>query len=216
MAKKKDIQQPDIDLIQSEKVDIALIDNNTGQIPGVKKNPREMTEMEFKKLKQSLTKRPEYTAVSELRLFPFQGRFITIGGNMRLQAMKDLGWTKAIGKILPADTPADKLNEWILLDNANYGKWDFDDLANEWEMDFLAEFNIEIPSFGMPADEEEEESETKGKLTLSLTHSQHSLIRDAIETMKQRRPFDCKENDGNRNERSNALYLIVSEWLENN
>ena len=154
MAKKKD-QQPDIDLIQSEKVDIILIENNTGQIPGVKKNPREMTEMEFKKLKKSLAKRPDYTAISELRLFPFEGKYITIGGNMRLQAMKDLGWTKAIGKILPADTPTEKLNEWILLDNANYGKWDFEALANEWEMELLDEMNIDIPELPDPEEEEE-------------------------------------------------------------
>ena len=155
MAKKKEWQQPDIDLIQSEKVDIPLIDNNEGQIPGVKKNPREMTEMEFKKLKQSLKKRPEYTAISELRLFPFQGRYITIGGNMRLQAMKDLGWTKAIGKVLPEDTPKEKLNEWILLDNANYGRWDFEELANNWDEDLLTEMNIDIPDLPDPEEEEE-------------------------------------------------------------
>lgn len=152
---KKTAVQPDIDLIQSEKVDIALIDNNEGQIPGVKKNPREMTEMEFKKLKQSLKKRPEYTAISELRLFPFQGRYITIGGNMRLQVMKALGWKKAIGKVLPEDTPKEKLNEWILLDNANYGRWDFEELANNWDEDLLTEMNIDIPDLPDPEEEEE-------------------------------------------------------------
>lgn len=152
---KKTPKQPEIDLILPEKVDIALIDNNIGQIPGVKKNPREMTEMEFKKLKQSLTKRPEYTSVSELRLFPFQGRFVSIGGNMRLQAMKDLGWTKAIGKVLPEDTPPEKLNEWILLDNANFGRWDFEELANNWDEDLLSEMNIDIPIMADPEDEEE-------------------------------------------------------------
>lgn len=160
MAKKKD-QQPDIDLIQSEKVDIALIDNNEGQIPGVKKNPREMTVMEFKKLKNSLTKNPGYTAISELKLFPFNGRFVTIGGNMRLRAMQELGWDRVIGKILPADTPVEKLNEWILLDNANFGKWNFDALANEWDELLLDEMNIEIPNLYSATEAIETEAEAR-------------------------------------------------------
>lgn len=90
MAKKTTHTPPDIELIQSEKFDIALVDNNTGQIPGVPENPREMTEMEYKKLIKSLQRDSRYTAISELKLYPLNGRWIAIGGNMRLQAMKEL------------------------------------------------------------------------------------------------------------------------------
>ena len=90
MAKKTKPTPPDIELIQSEKFDIALVDNNTGQIPGVPENPREMTEMEYKKLLKSLQRDSRYTAISELKLYPYEGRWIAIGGNMRLQAMKEL------------------------------------------------------------------------------------------------------------------------------
>ncbi len=146
MAKKKTADQlPNIDLIQSIKVDISLVDNNEGQIPGVPENPREMTEMEFKKLKKSLQRDPDYTAISELKLYPFEGRWIAIGGNMRLRAMKELGWEQVIAKPLPADTPKETLTRWILLDNANFGKWDFDKLANQYSEDLLSDINIEIP-----------------------------------------------------------------------
>lgn len=47
----------DVALVQSIQVDINLVDNNDGQIPGVKRNPREMTEAEFKKLKKAEQKR---------------------------------------------------------------------------------------------------------------------------------------------------------------
>lgn len=156
MAKKKTASQlPNIDLIQSVKVDISLVDNNVGQIPGVPENPREMTEMEYKKLKKSLQRDPDYTAISELKLYPFEGRWITIGGNMRLQAMKDLGWEQVIAKPLPADTPTETLTRWILLDNANFGKWDFDKLANQYSEDLLNDMNIEIPEQPEPEAEEE-------------------------------------------------------------
>lgn len=157
MAKKTKPTPPDIELIQSEKFDIALVDNNTGQIPGVPENPREMTEMEYKKLLKSLQRDSRYTAISELKLYPYEGRWIAIGGNMRLQAMKELGWTTVIGKPIPADTDAETLTRWILLDNANFGKWDFDKLANQFDTDLLDDLCIEIP----PAPDIEDEEEAK-------------------------------------------------------
>lgn len=154
MAKKKD-RQPDIELIQSRKFPIDLVDNNTGQIPGVPENPREMSEMEYKKLLKSLRRDSQYTAVSELKLFPLDGRWVAIGGNMRLRAMNELGWEYVIGKPLPEDTDAETLTRWILLDNANFGKWDFDKLANQFDTDLLSDMNIDIPSQPEPEAEEE-------------------------------------------------------------
>lgn len=155
MAKKRTAPPPDIELIQSKKIPITLVDNNTGQIPGVPENPREMSEMEYKKLKKSLQRDSRYTAISELKLFPFNGRWVAIGGNMRLQAMKELGWTHVIGKPLPEDTDPETLTRWILLDNANFGKWDFDKLANQFDVDLLSDMNIDIPEQPDLEDEEE-------------------------------------------------------------
>lgn len=153
----KETDPKDIDLVQSIKIPIESVENNEGQIPGVKANPREMTEQEFRKLKKSLQRNPEFTAISELRLYPFDGKYIAIGGNMRFAAMRELGWTEVIGKPIPADTDADTLNRYILLDNANFGKWDFDKLANDWNNEMLADYNIDIPqiSYGGEPDEAE-------------------------------------------------------------
>ena len=146
---------PEIDLIQSIKVPIELIENNTGQIPGVNSNPREMTEMEYKKLKKSLKRDANMTAIQELKLFPFNGKWVAIGGNMRLHAMRELGWKEVIAKPIPADTDAETLNRYILLDNANFGKWDFDKLANEWDTDLLLSMCIDVPDVGEIETEEE-------------------------------------------------------------
>ena len=142
-----------IDLIQSIKVPIDLVENNTGQIPGVNSNPREMTVNEFNKLKKSLKRDANMTAIQELKLFPFNGKWVAIGGNMRLHAMRELGWKEVIAKPIPADTDAETLNRYILLDNANFGKWDFDKLANEWDMSLLDDCAINIPGLGELAEE---------------------------------------------------------------
>lgn len=134
-----------IDLIQSIKVPIDLVENNTGQIPGVKENPREMTVNEFNKLKKSLKRDANMTAISELKIFPLGDKWVTIGGNMRLQAMRELGWKEVIAKPIPADTDAETLNRYILLDNVNFGKWDFDKLINDWDANLLSSVCIDIP-----------------------------------------------------------------------
>lgn len=148
-----------IETIQSISVPIEQVENNIGQIPRVKANPREMTDEEFRKLKRSLQRNPEFTAISELRLFPFGGKYVTIGGNMRLKAMQSLGWKEVIGKPIPADTDPETLNRYILIDNANFGKWDFDKLANEWKQEMLADCNIDIPMIDEPKAEEEAEDD---------------------------------------------------------
>lgn len=157
MAKKKAYTEPlpDIDLVQSIKVDIGLVDNNTGQIPGVPENPRDMTEMEYRKLLRSLKRDSRYTALNEIKIFKYKNRWIAIGGNMRLRAMKELGWETIIGKPIPEDTDAETLTRWILLDNVNFGKWDFDVLVNNFNEEFLSDMNIDIPKMSDPESEEE-------------------------------------------------------------
>lgn len=152
---KKNTDIPEIDLIQSVKIDISLVDNNDGQIPGVNRNPREVDEIKYRKLKESLKRDAGLTAISELKLYPYQGRWVAIGGNMRLRAMRELGWTEVIAKPIPEDTSKDALNRYILLDNTSFGKWDFDALANEWSSEVLSDCAIDLPEQPTPEDEEE-------------------------------------------------------------
>ena len=174
-----------IDLIQSIKVPIDLVENNTGQIPGVKENPREMTVNEFNKLKKSLKRDANMTAISELKIFPLGDKWVTIGGNMRLQAMRELGWKEVIAKPIPADTDAETLNRYILLDNANFGKWDFDKLANEWDMSLLDDCAINIPGLGELAEETDEEKVPKDITDTIETEYRLEIVCDSEREQEQ-------------------------------
>lgn len=174
-----------IDLIQSIKVPIDLVENNTGQIPGVKENPREMTVNEFNKLKKSLKRDANMTAISELKIFPLGDKWVTIGGNMRLQAMRELGWKEVIAKPIPADTDAETLNRYILLDNANFGKWDFDKLANEWDMSLLDDCAINIPGLGELAEETDEEKAPKNIADSLMTEYRLEIILNSEREQEQ-------------------------------
>lgn len=89
------------DMVQSQVLPLADITPNKGQIPGVPKNPRLIHDDKFKLLKRSIEEDPEMLGLREILLYPYKGKNIIVGGNMRYRALKELGYTEAIVKILP-------------------------------------------------------------------------------------------------------------------
>ena len=202
-------------LIQSVSIPVELIDNNTGQIPGVNANPREMTDTEFRKLKKSLLRDPGFTALSELKVYPLGERWVTIGGNMRLRAIRELGWREAVCKPIPAETSPETLNRYILLDNVNFGKWDFDRLASEWDVRELADMCIDIPADDGHDDlEGKEGGQDEGgivKKSFTLAPEQVTDIRRILAQGRKRfakTPVDPM----NPNSNAHALTGILREW----
>lgn len=200
-------------LIQSIVLPISEVENNTGQIPGVNSNPREITITEYKKLKTSLAKNRGFTALNELKVYPWHGKWITIGGNMRLQAMRELGWTEIVAKPLPEDTDIETLNRYILLDNANYGKWDFDCLANEYDINDIVDAAISIPT---PEEDECENAKKNegGGICRHFTFvpEQVDFMKDVIRKAREQMPKDIAQRTDNANRNGNALFYIFSQW----
>lgn len=66
-------------------------------------------------------------------------------------------WQTVPCTVIDAATPVDKLREYTIKDNADYGKWDFDLLANQWDAGELKDWGIDIPQidFDDPKDEAE-------------------------------------------------------------
>src|SRR5690554_5448886 len=120
-------------VIQSTKIKLSEIEVNKGQIPGLPGNPRFIRDDKYKKLVQSLTDNPEMTALRELLVFKHEGKYVIIGGNMRYRAMKELGYAETICKIIPEGTSAEDLKAYTIKDNAGFGEWDVDLLANDWD-----------------------------------------------------------------------------------
>ena len=129
--------------IQTSIIPIGLIETNKGQIEGLPKNPRLIRNEHFRKLKKSIEDNPEMLYLRELLVYPFNGKYVVIGGNMRLMAMKDLKYQEAPCKVIPDDTGVEQLKAYTIKDNAAYGEWDYDLLANEWDLDQLDDWCIQ-------------------------------------------------------------------------
>ena len=144
-----------------ETLDIPIksLKRNTGQIPGVPKNPRIIKDNNFKKLKDSIVQDPEMLELREIIAYKQGDDYIIIGGNMRFEALKALNFEKAKCKVITGETTPEQLKRIILKDNSAYGEWDFDELANEWDEQMLIASAIDLPALADFQTDEEKEAE---------------------------------------------------------
>lgn len=148
------MEKSKIQLIQSQSIAISLLDTNDGQIAGVPANPRTIDPVDFANLKKSIEDNPEMLGMRELLVYPVGGRYVVIGGNMRLKAMRDLGFSDAPCKVLPESTDTATLRAVLIKDNVQKGEWDAAMLQNDWSADELQEWGVELPEFEQPEPEQ--------------------------------------------------------------
>lgn len=130
-------------------IPITKISANTGQITGLPKNPRFIRDERYKALQRSIEELPEMLELRELIVFPHEGGYVVVAGNMRYRAMKDAGYKEAPCKVLPPDTPAEKLREIAIKDNVPFGNDDHDELANNWDIAELTKWGMELPDWNV-------------------------------------------------------------------
>ncbi len=133
-------------------IPINLLHNNSGQIEGVKQNPRDLTTDGFDLAIKSIHDFPEMLEVRTLVVTALEDIYIVIGGNQRLRALISLGYKEAPCTLVKWNV--DQINEFIIKDNLEYGAWNYDLLANEWEAEQLIEWGMELPVDFNVVDEE--------------------------------------------------------------
>jgi len=120
--------------MKTEKVKISEVKNNPN-------NPRLIKDDKFKKLVSSIKEFPE---MLEIRPIVVDNDNIVLGGNMRLRACKEAGLKEV--HIIKADQLTEKQQrEFIIKDNVGFGEWNWDDLANEWDVDELEDWGLDLP-----------------------------------------------------------------------
>ena len=117
------------------------------QIKPNPKNPRTIKDERFEKLKKSIQDFPDMLNKRPLVCFTdTDGKYVVLGGNMRLKAAKDLG-LKELPIILADEWTEEQKAEFLIKDNVGYGEWEWQQLATDWDNQKLEEWGLEIPIF---------------------------------------------------------------------
>jgi hypothetical protein len=74
---------------------------------------------------------------------------VVLGGNMRLRALQELGFTDVDETWVKrsSDLTEEEKKRFIIADNVAFGEWDWDTLANDWDVVDLEAWGMEIPNW---------------------------------------------------------------------
>lgn len=180
-------------LKETKTLKLYQLKNNLGQIEGLPKNPRLIKDNRFNKLLKSIQDDPDMMQLRELIVYPYtptlkskhqsQIEYIVIAGNMRLHAVKELGWVEVPCKILEASTSLETLKAITIKDNVSFGENDYDLLANDWEQELLEAMGMDI-MYGMDEMMEEAEKvkndDKAKKITLRYNTEAYASVTDYL------------------------------------
>lgn len=116
-------------------------------------NPRTIKDDKFKKLVASIQGFPQMLS---LRPIVVNDDMVVLGGNMRLKACKEAG-LKEVPIIKASELTDEQQKEFIIKDNVGFGDWDWDALSNEWDVEQLQDWGLDVPDFAATELEAEED-----------------------------------------------------------
>jgi hypothetical protein len=110
-------------------------------------NPRNIKPARFAKLVQSIK---DFPKMMELRPIIIDSENVILGGNMRYEALKELGyktlphnWVRQVGSLSDEEK-----RRFLIADNTQFGEWDYDILANLFDKDELLKAGFDPQQLG--------------------------------------------------------------------
>lgn len=119
-------------------------------------NPRVIKDDKFQKLVKSIK---EFPKMMELRPMIINADNIVLGGNMRLKALKELGYKDIPDTwVKRAETlTEEEQRRFIIADNVGFGEHDWEVLQAEWDVEELSDWGLDVPAFEIEETLEAEE-----------------------------------------------------------
>ena len=105
-------------------------------------NPRTIKKADMDRLKQSIKDNPDYFEARPIILSNRTGDLVILAGNQRYEAAKSLGMDE-VPTFLIEGLDWKREKEIIVRDNVTNGDWDFDILANEFDIDDLEKWGVD-------------------------------------------------------------------------
>jgi ParB-like chromosome segregation protein Spo0J len=180
-------------------------------------NPRLIKDDKFKKLVQSIKDFPE---MLDIRPIVVNQDMIILGGNMRFKACKEAG-LKEVPIIVADNLTEEQEREFLIKDNTSGGEWDWQMIANDWNVEQLDAWGLDVGGFDLDSDElgtdfslPDGDKAPFQQMTFTLADEQAEQIKNAIADIKETEEYKYCETLGNENSNGNALYLIIMQWAE--
>lgn len=105
-------------------------------------NPRTISKKAFDRLKGKIERNPDFFEGRPCLLSNRTGEWVVFAGNQRLKAAEALGW-KEVPCAKYAGLDEEREKELTIIDNVQEGDWDYDILANKFDID-LESLGVEI------------------------------------------------------------------------
>lgn len=102
------------------------------------KNPRQLTEKQYKQLKTSLDK----FGMIDKPIVNVDGKNTIIGGHQRLNVLRKDGAQTVTAWVPSRELDEREVEELNIRLNKNTGEWDFDTLVNDFEFDDLLDWAL--------------------------------------------------------------------------
>ena len=174
-------------------------------------NPRQLTKDQYTQLKDSLTR---FGLVDPLIVNKHKTRKnILVGGHQRLRIAKEMGLDNI--PCVEVELPLDQEKELNIRLNKNVGEWDYDSLANHFDVGELTEWGFTdgdlFPfdhDYGIDFTLPEGDREPFQQMTFTLSDEQAEVVKEAIQKAKQSEFGDT----GNENSNGNALWWICQSY----
>jgi len=127
----------------TKRVKIKDLVYNRGQLEGLPGNPRFVRDENFELMKKSIRETPGLLELRPPIVYPLMaGGLLVIAGEMRSRAAQFEGHKEIPVIILDANVPVEFLKEITIKDNAHFGEWDMDELANGWADEALGDWGL--------------------------------------------------------------------------
>lgn len=194
---------------------------NEGQVAGIPTNPRQWTQADVDRIAESLRETPELFDMRPCIVYPYGGKFVILGGNLRYTGAKKNKAKEVPCIVVPEDTPLDKLKAIVIKDNGSFGSWDYDMLGNEWDSLPLSDWGVPAwdtkeaispDDFGEDFTLPDEQRSDYKQISFTLPILEADLVLEIVKLAKYSDEFPQNIEEDNSN--GIALSLIVNCWLD--
>lgn len=174
--------------IQIKHIPIGLLEYNTGQIEGVPENPRTREDAKQKNLETSIDELPEMATARPPMVYPYNGKYVVIGGNRRLEAFKALRKETVPVVMLPENLSAEKLRRIAMLDNESTGETDWEKVKAEWNLNELEDWGVDLPKSwnATPAQKKDLSDEIQKNYKIEIECSNEQELQQLYDEMNER------------------------------